>query len=279
MSEQKTNLLISVHPEFNFLRRSSHWVKPKYKCPLLFWSLTSPETLFTPYLPPSKSVIVSVMTGTRTGKMGCIPILPAIFSTVINSGSDLMEIGTVTLCVNVLKVYSHWATPRTRPIPRPITSVQNSMEICVVICLGAVWSALHIIVEPIIIVLIMAIILVLGVAQCENTINVNFSSAIKTALVTRVTRMCSFSTRTKIKHLSPYSLNRNCWHLWSLVHSMNTMWRRVTNEIRGGSVQGRTQLLPTGIPATIPQTWNIHLSSWYVTLPFYYHTAGNKTPS
>ena len=44
------------------------------------------------------------------------------------------------------------------------------MGICVVICLGAVCSALHIIVEPIIIVLVIAIILVLGVAQCENTI-------------------------------------------------------------------------------------------------------------
>ena len=44
------------------------------------------------------------------------------------------------------------------------------MGICVVICLGVVWSVLHIIVEPIIIVLILTIILVLGVAQCENTI-------------------------------------------------------------------------------------------------------------
>ena len=44
------------------------------------------------------------------------------------------------------------------------------MGIYVVICLSAVWSVLHIKVEPMIIVLALAIILVLGVTQCENTI-------------------------------------------------------------------------------------------------------------
>ena len=44
------------------------------------------------------------------------------------------------------------------------------MGICVVICVGAVWSALHITVKPILIVLGIGLSLVLGVAQCEKTI-------------------------------------------------------------------------------------------------------------
>ena len=44
------------------------------------------------------------------------------------------------------------------------------MGICVVIGLGAVWSVLHITVEPILIILGIGLGLVFGVAQCEKTI-------------------------------------------------------------------------------------------------------------
>ena len=42
--------------------------------------------------------------------------------------------------------------------------------IIIILSIGTVWSPLHIIVKPIIIVLILGISLVLGVAQCEYTI-------------------------------------------------------------------------------------------------------------
>ena len=50
------------------------------------------------------------------------------------------------------------------------TETDNKCTKLNVIFLGAVLSVLHIIVEPIIIVLVIAIVLILGVAQCENTI-------------------------------------------------------------------------------------------------------------
>ena len=65
-------------------------------------------------------------------------------------------------------VLSDWQWPRPRP--RPTTSIQNSMGICVVICLCAVWTTLYNSTEPNVIGLGLG----LGLAhcQCDNTITV-----------------------------------------------------------------------------------------------------------